>query len=79
METQVKKWGNSLGLRLPKHIADQINLTEGNTVDISVVKDKIEIYVVKDKKARLREKLSRITEENKHEETQTGHSIGNER
>ena len=30
------KWGNSLALRLPKHVADQVRLVEGATVDIVV-------------------------------------------
>lgn len=30
------RWGNSLALRLPKHVADQVRLAEGATVDIEV-------------------------------------------
>lgn len=34
--TQVAKWGNSLGLRLPKSGAREARLDEGSTVDVSV-------------------------------------------
>jgi antitoxin MazE len=33
MATTVQKWGNSLGLRIPKAIAEQVNLTEGAEVE----------------------------------------------
>lgn len=35
MQAKISKWGNSLGLRLPKNITDQLNLTEGSQVSIS--------------------------------------------
>jgi len=31
--TTVQKWGNSLGIRLPKAIAEQVNLSEGAEVE----------------------------------------------
>ena len=34
--TQIAKWGNSLGLRLPKSIALGAHIDEGDTVDVSV-------------------------------------------
>ena len=34
METIVKKWGNSIGIRIPKHIAKEFSLKDGSLVDI---------------------------------------------
>ena len=34
--TQIAKWGNSLGLRLPKSVALEAQVDEGDTVDVSV-------------------------------------------
>ena len=34
--TQIAKWGNSLGLRLPKAVAREADVGEGDTVDVSV-------------------------------------------
>lgn len=36
MQTTVAKWGNSLALRLPRHIAEGAKLSEGQTVDLEV-------------------------------------------
>jgi antitoxin MazE len=34
MKVKVAKWGNSLALRLPKHLADELGLAPGKTVDM---------------------------------------------
>ncbi len=34
MRVQLTKWGNSLGLRVPKHIAERLRLSEGLRVEI---------------------------------------------
>lgn len=36
MQIEVKRWGNSLALRLPKHILDSASLKEGTPVELSV-------------------------------------------
>jgi antitoxin MazE len=36
MQIQFAKWGNSLGLRLPRALAEQIGLFAGQTVNIVV-------------------------------------------
>jgi antitoxin MazE len=51
------KWGNSLALRLPKHIADQVRLVEGTNVDL-VVED----GVLKVRPSRRTFKLSELLE-----------------
>jgi|SRR4051794_12512837 antitoxin MazE len=35
MATTVKKWGNSLGVRIPKAIADQVSLEDGTPVEFA--------------------------------------------
>jgi antitoxin MazE len=34
MQVQLSKWGNSLGLRIPKSLARELGLTEGAHLDI---------------------------------------------
>ena len=34
MQVQLSKWGNSLGLRLPRALADQIGVSAGQKVNI---------------------------------------------
>jgi antitoxin MazE len=33
MATTVQKWGNSLGIRIPKSVAEQVNLRTGSEVE----------------------------------------------
>lgn len=41
METIVKKWGNSLGLRLPMNMAKELNITDGSKVELTQKNGKI--------------------------------------
>src|SRR5207249_6279574 len=43
MQVQVARWGNSLGLRIPKDIARQAGLREGARVDVEAQGDRIVI------------------------------------
>ena len=36
MKTQVARWGNSLGLRIPKSVAADANVSEGDEVEVTV-------------------------------------------
>lgn len=36
MKTQVQKWGNSLALRIPKGVAEELGLTQGGSVEVKV-------------------------------------------
>ena len=77
MPQTIVKWGNSLGLRIPQSIAEQIKLSEGSQVVLEVVDGNL---VIKPKwtKYSLDALLEDITQENLHEETDTGRSVGNE-
>jgi antitoxin MazE len=76
MEAVVKKWGNSLGIRIPNLIAKELSLKDGSCVDI---KDKGNEIIIKPKeKNTLSEMLCAINEKNIHEEIKTAGPIGNE-
>jgi antitoxin MazE len=36
MQVRIAKWGNSLAVRLPRAIADDLRLAEGQSVDIAI-------------------------------------------
>ena len=76
MEAVVKKWGNSLGIRIPNLIARQLALKDGSHIDIDDNGEKILITPIK--KNRLSEMLSKITEQNLHAEFDTGEPVGKE-
>lgn len=43
MDVSVAKWGNSLGVRIPKGIAGKLGLKEGTRVDVEAEGDRIVI------------------------------------
>jgi antitoxin MazE len=75
--TQVSKWGNSLGLRLPKSIAREAQLDEGDTVDVLVDNGTI---VIRPSRPRytLDELVGGINARNRHDATDWGRPRGRE-
>ena len=71
MNATVRKWGNSLALRIPMSYAKNIHLHQGSEVDLVLVKDKIEIHPKKGstRKYILSDMLKKISKENLHPET----------
>jgi len=47
MRVHVAKWGNSLGVRVPKQLAQNIGLTEGAQVDIEAEDHRLVITPVR--------------------------------
>ena len=77
MTTQVAKWGNSLGLRLPKSVAAEARLAEGDAVDVSVQNGAIVIRPAGPAYT-LDTLVARITPGNCHRETDWGRPVGTE-
>ena len=46
MRTIVRRWGNSLGLRIPREIAWQAGIHEGSIVELTLEQDYVRITVV---------------------------------
>ena len=42
MHSQVQKWGNSLGIRIPKTIAQKLHLHSGSHVELDLLLDRID-------------------------------------
>lgn len=78
MQTNVQKWGNSLGVRIPRPLADQAQISEGSVVEIEEEDGVITIRVLAPKEYALDELVEEITDENRHEEVNTGSPVGNE-
>jgi antitoxin MazE len=77
MVTKVQKWGNSIGLRIPKAIAQEAEIEEGASVDLVVESGRLIVRPVR-KKYTLEELVSKITPENRHPETDWGPPVGKE-
>jgi antitoxin MazE len=43
MKVKISKWGNSLGLRLPKAVSDELGLNAGRHLDLVVGQDEIRL------------------------------------
>ena len=78
MLTKVQKWGNSLGLRIPKSFAKEAAVEEGSTVDLSVTKGQLVIRPVRPQKYELRDLLVKVNKGNLHAEIPTGEPQGRE-
>jgi len=77
MNTQIKKWGNSLAVRIPKNILDKTNLKEGEGVFVDFQNGVITLKPTS-KKETLEDFVAKITPENKHGEIDWGDDVGNE-
>lgn len=72
----IAKWGNSLALRLPRHIVDDVKFTEGQSVGIEVVDDTLVIRPIR-KRLKLADLLAGY-ERNETVETDWGQAKGDE-
>jgi antitoxin MazE len=78
MKTRIQKWGNSLGLRIPRSFAAEAQVTEGSTVDITLENGCLQVRPLRVRKYRLRDLLKGIRQSNLHPETSTGDAVGRE-
>jgi len=78
MRTNIQKWGNSLAIRIPKAFANEIHLTQGTPIDMTVIEDKLQITPIQEPELSLEQLLNEVTEANIHQEVDTGSPIGKE-
>ncbi len=76
MKTRVRKWGHSLAVRIPKLYADQMGLTAGTRVTISLDGRRLVIEPVRAQT--LDDLLADVTPDNVHGETDWGRAAGRE-
>ncbi len=60
MQAKLARWGNSLGVRIPKEIAGQVGLSDGARVDIEAEGERIIISLHRPKRYRLEDLLHGI-------------------
>jgi antitoxin MazE len=78
MKAKIQKWGNSLGVRIPRALAQETSVESDSLVDIVARNGKIIITPFMPTTFSLRQLLSKITDDNRHEEISTGASAGKE-
>ena len=65
-------------MRIPKAVAAESELAEGDVVDMKPAKGKVVLIPVRDRKPTLEELLAGVTEENIHDEVDFGKPRGKE-
>ena len=78
MTAAIAKWGNSLAVRIPQAIAEQMQIQAGSEISMDIIDGKIVLTPHRRKKYTLDELLDGMTSANLHAEISTGISIGNE-
>lgn len=78
MVATVAKWGNSLAVRIPQHVVKEIQLTEGDEIDLLVIDGNLVIKPRPRRRYSLEELVAAITPENLHSEIEAGDAVGNE-
>jgi len=78
MQTKIQRWGNSLGLRIPRSFAEEAGVEAGSKVDLSVRDGDLVVRAAKRRTYLLSELLEKVTAKNLHGEVDTGGPIGRE-
>jgi len=78
MKTSVKKWGNSMAVRITALVAKDLRIRDGAILEILVDAGKIILKPMKKSRADLNKLLSKVNSSNIHGETDTGKSVGRE-
>jgi len=77
MRVQVARWGNSLGLRIPKEVARAAGLAEGMRVEVAAEDGRVVISPDRPR-YRLEELLEGMTPEDMHAAFDWGPEVGRE-
>lgn len=78
METRIKRWGNSLALRIPRSIAAEAGVDEDTSVDVRVEEGAMIVRPVARVSYDLKELLRKVKKSNLHGEIPTGRPRGRE-
>jgi antitoxin MazE len=78
MDATVRKWGNSLAIRLPRAFAEELGLADGAAVQLSLTDAGLLLTPARPVPPRLGDLLAGVTRRNLHGEVDTGRPVGRE-
>ena len=83
MPTAVQKWGNSLGVRIPRHLANELQIEAGTPVDMHVINGSLTITPAprprhRQGRVRLKDILASLTPEKVTPTVRWGADVGTE-
>lgn len=78
MQTKVQKWGNSLGVRIPRGLAEELGLGAGSEVSLSARDGDLLVRPALPARLNLDDLLAEVTTGNLHSSLDTGDAVGQE-
>jgi len=78
MQTKIQRWGNSLGLRIPRSIAEEAKVGPGSEVELSIQNGNLIVKPARRRTYDLKDLVRKITPRNLHDEVDTGGPVGRE-
>lgn len=78
MQTRVQKWGNSLGVRIPRGLAEELGLGAGSEVSLSARDGDLLVRPALPARLNLDDLLAEVTTGNLHSSLDTGDAVGQE-
>ena len=78
MRTPVQKWGNSLGVRIPRGLAEEVGLGAGTEVSLSAKDGELIVKPALPTRLTLDNLLAGVSESNLHAAVDTGSAVGAE-
>ncbi|MBZ5537565.1 MAG: AbrB/MazE/SpoVT family DNA-binding domain-containing protein [Acidobacteriia bacterium] len=72
MRVAVRKWGNSLALRIPKSLASDSRIAQGSLVEVTLEKGKLVVTPLAVPEYSLTQLLAKVRRRNLHGEMDTG-------
>jgi len=76
---QIVKWGNSLAVRIPKPVAEEAGVREGDPITIEAADGRIHLRRRRQRVPTLHELVAQITKKNRYREVETGPGRGKEK
>lgn len=77
MRAVIRRWGNSLALRIPKAFADELGIEDGGEVELAIEEGRLSVAPA-GPALRLEDLLARVTARNRHGEADLGPPTGRE-
>ena len=78
VRTKIQKWGNSLGLRIPRSLAEEAGVVAGSEVELSIRRGDLVVKPARRRKYRLKDLVRQMTSKNIHDEVDGGAPVGRE-
>jgi antitoxin MazE len=78
MQTRIQKWGNSLGVRIPRGLAEEVGLGAGTEVSLSAKDGELVVKPALTTRLSLDDLLAGVSESNIHSSVNTGSAVGAE-